>query len=66
MSWTTTVQALAQFVVSGFGISIFGAILGWAGIQVATEHRWHALAYALAGGAITFGSAWAVTTFMQA
>ena len=66
MSWLAAAQAAAQFIVGPFGISIFGAIMGYAGIRAAVEHRWHPVGYALAGGVVTFSSAWAVTTFMQA
>jgi hypothetical protein len=65
-SWIAFAQNAAQFIVGPFGISIFAVILGWAGIRVAIEHRWHAVGYAIAGGVITFGAAWAVQTFMVA
>jgi hypothetical protein len=66
MSWIAFAQNAAAFVVGPFGISIFAVLLGIAGIRSAIEHRWHAVGYAIGGGVVTFASAWAVQTFMQA
>lgn len=65
-TWIGFVQNAAQFVVGPFGISFFALSLGIAGMRVAHTHRWDPVGYAIAGGVVTFGAAWAVQTFIVA
>jgi hypothetical protein len=64
MNWQTFVTTASSYVIGPFGIAAFGALMGWAGLHVPIEHSWRKPGWTLAGGVLTFSSAWAVTYFM--
>ena len=64
---TAFAQALAQFVVGPFGISIITFAIAGVAICCALHMlRWGQLWATIGAGAFAFAAGWIVTTFLQA
>ncbi len=60
------VQAIIQFIMSGFGAALLVLMLIVAAAYLAATQRGTMIWYVLAAGGIMFSAAWAGTTFFHA